>query len=110
MSLSLPVAIFAPALAAQMLAALLFGLSSAAFYATLQAHILALRPGQAGSVSAVVGLIGMAGMGFPLAAGAVSDAVGLAAGVALYAVVPAGVLALVLVDAAIHRATPPSSG
>ena len=110
MLLSLPVAIFAPALAAQMLAALLFGLSSAAFYATLQAHILALRPGQAGSVSAVVGLIGMAGMGFPLAAGALSDAVGLAAGVALYAIVPAAVLALVLVDAAIHRATPPPSG
>jgi predicted MFS family arabinose efflux permease len=108
MALSLPIAIFAPVLTVQMPAALVFGLSSAVFYATLQAHILALRPGQAGSVSAVVGLIGMAGMGFPLAAGALSDTVGLAAGVALYAIVPAIVLALILVDGATHRPPTPT--
>lgn len=98
MALSLPIAIFAPVLAVQLPAALVFGASSAVFYATLQATILVLRPGQAGSVSAVVSLIGMAGMGFPLATGALSDAFGLTAGVALYGLVPTVVLALVLID------------
>ena len=107
MALSLPIAIFAPALAVQLPAALVFGVSGAIFYATLQAEVLALRPGQAGSVSAVVSLIGMAGMGFPLATGALSDALGLAAGVGLYAVVPAAVLALVLIDGGTHRPAPP---
>jgi fucose permease len=87
-------------------AALVFGLFSAIFYATLQAEVLALRPVQAGSVSAVVSLIGMAGMGFPLATGALSDAFGLAAGVALYAIVPAFVLMLVLIDAAVSKPRP----
>ncbi|HZZ88602.1 MAG TPA: MFS transporter [Caulobacteraceae bacterium] len=100
MALSLPTTIFLPILAAQGLAALVFGVASAAFYSTLQAEILASRPGQAGSVSAVVSLVGMLGMGFPLAAGALSDGFGPAAGVALYAAVPAVVLALVLLDAA----------
>lgn len=106
MTLALPIAIFAPALAVQAQAALVFGLFSAIFYATLQAEVLALRPGQAGSVSAVVSLIGMAGMGFPLATGALSDAFGLAAGVALYAIVPAFVLMLVLIDAAVSKPRP----
>jgi MFS transporter, FSR family, fosmidomycin resistance protein len=106
MVMSLPMAIFAPALGVQTPAALVFGGSGAIFYATLQADILALRPGQAGSVSAVVSLIGMAGMGFPLATGALSDAFGLAAGVALYAIVPALVLGLVLIDAATRKPRP----
>ena len=109
MAIALPIAIFTPALAVQGLAALVFGVTSAIFYATLQAEVLALRPGQAGSVSAVVSLIGMAGMGFPLATGALSDAFGLAAGVALYAVVPAFVLALVLIDSAANRKSPSDS-
>ena len=109
MTLSLPIAVFAPALPVQILAAAVFGAASATFYATLQAAILALRPGQAGSVSAVVSLIGMAGMGFPFATGVLSDAFGLAAGVALYAIVPAVVLALVLVDAASLRPRPPDA-
>jgi predicted MFS family arabinose efflux permease len=103
MALLLPIAIFAQSLAIQLPAALVFGVSGAIFYATLQAQVLALRPGQAGSVSAVVSLIGMAGMGFPLATGALSDTFGLAAGVALYGVVPAVVLALVLIDGAAHK-------
>jgi hypothetical protein len=103
----LPIAIFAPALMVQLLAALVFGLSGAIFYATMQAEILSLRPGQAGSVSAVVSLIGMAGMGFPLATGALSDAFGLGAGVALYGVVPAIVLARVLLDRATPKPKPP---
>jgi predicted MFS family arabinose efflux permease len=106
MALALPIAIFAPGLAIQAPAALIFGVTSAVFYATLQTAVLSLRPGQAGSVSAVVSLIGMAGMGFPMATGVVSDAFGLSAGVALYAIVPAFVLALVLTDAAIRKPGP----
>jgi predicted MFS family arabinose efflux permease len=92
---SLPIVVFAPALLVAMSAMAVFGAAGAVFYVTLDAEILSLRPGQTGSVSAAVSLIGMLGMGFPALVGAVSDAFGLAAGLSLYLLVPVIILPLV---------------
>jgi predicted MFS family arabinose efflux permease len=94
MAAALPAAIFAPWLGAQMAAGAVFGAAGACFYTALQAAALGLRPGQVGATSAVVGLIGMIGMGFPALVGLVADAHGLAAGVGLYAAIPVVVLGL----------------
>jgi predicted MFS family arabinose efflux permease len=95
MAASLPAAIFAPWLAAAVAAGAVFGAAGALFYTALGAATLSLRPGQAGTTSAVVGVVDMAGIGFPAVVGMVADAHGLAAGMALYAAVPLVTLALV---------------
>ena len=92
---SLAAAVFAPALPLEVASMALFGAAAAVFYVTLDAKILSLRPGQTGSVSAAVSLIGMVGMGFPAVVGAVSDAYGLAAGLSLYLAVPVIILPLI---------------
>jgi hypothetical protein len=94
-ALTLPLAAFAPWLALRFAAVMLFGAAGAVFYVILNARVLALRPGQAGSVGATVSLIGMLGMGFPGVVGAVADAFGLGAGLALYALIPVLILPLV---------------
>ena len=99
LALSLPATLFAPWLAAQMAAGLVFGAAGAVFYTTLDSLVLSLRPGQAGATSAVVGLVGMLGMAFPALVGAVADAYGLAAGVGLYAAIPIAILALAGLEA-----------
>ncbi|HXQ09363.1 MAG TPA: MFS transporter [Caulobacteraceae bacterium] len=93
--LALPLAAFAPALWLELPAMVLFGAAGAVFYVALEAELLSLRPGQTGSVSAAVSLIGMVGMGFPALVGATSDAFGLAAGLSLYLLVPVIILPLV---------------
>jgi predicted MFS family arabinose efflux permease len=94
MTAALPAAIFMPFLPLQMAAALGFGAAGAVLYNSLEAVILSLRPGQAGATSAVVSLVGMTGMGAPALVGALADAHGLGAGIALYAAVPPIILAL----------------
>ncbi len=89
-------------------AALSFGLVGAVFYATLQATYLGLRPGEAGTTQAVVSTIGLLGIAFPAAVGVVSDALGLAAGLGLYAAVPVLLVIALLVEAGAASA-PPSS-
>jgi len=96
MAAGLPVMAFAPWPALILAGGGLFGLSSAVFYTRLQAAVMRLRPGQAGSTGAVVSAIGLVGVGFPALAGQVSDAWGLAAGLLLYAAVPAAIFVLVL--------------
>src|SRR6185437_12066674 len=54
---TLPAAVFLPFLPLQLAAALGFGVAGAVLYTSLQGVVLALRPGQAGSTSAVVGAI-----------------------------------------------------
>ncbi|HEX3406240.1 MAG TPA: MFS transporter, partial [Caulobacteraceae bacterium] len=85
---ALPVAIFLSWLPLQILGAFGFGLAGAVLYTSLQGAVLALRPGQAGATSAVVGAVGMIGMAFPALVGAIADAYGLGAGLALYAAIP----------------------
>ena len=91
---TLPVAIFLPYLPLQLAAAFGFGAAGAALYTSLQSAALALRPGQAGATSAVVSSVGMIGMAYPALVGALADAYGLGAGVALYAAIPPVILAL----------------
>ncbi|MGH6956565.1 MAG: MFS transporter, partial [Caulobacteraceae bacterium] len=94
MSLFLPAALFAPALALRLAAGFGFGIAGAVFHTALSAAVLRLRPGQAGAVSAAVSLIGMIDMGFPALAGWAADAAGLLAAIGLYLAVPPLVLAL----------------
>ena len=93
MTLALPAALFGPP-AVVVAGGFAFGLVGAVFYTALQSVILTLRPGQAGSTGAVVSAVSLAGAVFPGLVGAVSDAHGLAAGLLLYAAVPALVLGL----------------
>ncbi len=93
MALALPATLFGPPLVV-VLGGFAFGLGGAIFYTALQGVVLTLRPGQAGSTSAVVSAVGLAGAAFPGLVGAVSDAHGLAAGLLLYAAVPALILGL----------------
>jgi predicted MFS family arabinose efflux permease len=99
-ALALPLAAFAPLLPIAFAAAAAFGAGTAVFYTTLHARTLALRPGQAGAVSAVVGLTGMLGLGFPALAGLIADRYGLAAGVGLYGAIPLVILVLLGLDRA----------
>lgn len=96
--LALPAMVYAPWVPLQAAAGAAFGFAGAVFYADLQARILMLRPGQAGSFSAVVSLTGAAGLVYPALVGAASDRFGLAAGLALYAAIP---LALLLASPAV---------
>jgi hypothetical protein len=80
----------------QVAAGFAFGASGAVFYSVLQATYLSLRPGQAGTSQAVVSTIGLLGIGYPALVGAVADGYGLMAGLALYAVVPVGMVLLLV--------------
>lgn len=95
-ALSLPVMAFGPQAWLVVGGGLVFGFSGAVFYTALQSLVLTLRPGQAGSTGAVVSAIGLAGAGFPALVGWAADAWGLAAGLCLYAAIPAAMLALTL--------------
>ncbi|MBI2760474.1 MAG: MFS transporter, partial [Chloroflexi bacterium] len=86
--------IVAPTALAQAAAGFSFGVAGAVFWSVVQAAYLSLRPGQAGATQAVVSTIGMFGIAYPALVGAVADARGLTAGLVLYAVVPAVMIAL----------------
>ncbi len=78
--------------------AVVFGFGIIGFWTALQSRVLLLRPGQAGTVSAVVSTIEFAGFVIPIGIGAVVDAHGLRAGIACYAVVAMLLAAIVVVD------------
>ncbi|HLG72853.1 MAG TPA: MFS transporter [Chloroflexota bacterium] len=101
---SIATLVFVPLPPLQVLAAIVFGFAGAVFYAVLESTYLSLRPGQAGTTGAVISAIGLAGLAFPALVGAVSDAHGLTAGMALYAAIPVLVVALVLAAGAATRA------
>ncbi|HVA24862.1 MAG TPA: MFS transporter, partial [Chloroflexota bacterium] len=98
LAVSLIVLVLAPAVWLEVAAGLGFGFSGAVFYSVLEAAYLGLRPGQAGTTGAAVSIIGLAGIGFPTLVGAVTDHHGLATGVAVYAVVPIAILALLVAE------------
>ncbi len=66
---------------------LLVGVFLVRVWVALQARVLRVRPGQAGTVKAVVALVETVGWGLPLLAGAVADRTNVTAGVATYAAV-----------------------
>ncbi len=76
--------------------ALVFGFGMIGFWTALQARVLLLRPGQAGTVSAVVSTIEFAGFLIPIGIGVVVDAHGLRAGIACYAVLALLLAAIVM--------------
>jgi FSR family fosmidomycin resistance protein-like MFS transporter len=78
--------------------ALVFGFGIIGFWTALQARVLKLRPGQAGTVSAVVSTIEFSGFLIPIGIGVVVDMYGLRAGLACYAVLAGLLLALVAFD------------
>jgi len=78
--------------------ALVFGFGIIGFWTALQSRVLLLRPGHAGTVSAVVSTIEFAGFVIPISIGAVVDAHGLRAGIACYAVVAVVLAIIVVVD------------
>jgi predicted MFS family arabinose efflux permease len=88
--------VYVPFPPAQTLGGLAFGYSGALFWSVLQAATLGLRPGQAGTTSAVVSTVGLFGIGYPPLVGAVADRAGLPAGLGLYAAVPALMFVLLL--------------
>jgi FSR family fosmidomycin resistance protein-like MFS transporter len=88
-----------PYVVIQAVSAFIFGFAGAVFYSVLQATILGMRPGQAGTTSAVVSTIGLLGIAFPPLVGAVSDAAELTTGLALYVLVPVVMIALLVAGA-----------
>ncbi|MGE0544715.1 MAG: sugar MFS transporter [Dehalococcoidia bacterium] len=92
----------------QAVSAFAFGFTGAVFYSVLQAVILGMRPGQAGTTSAVVSTIGLLGIAFPPLVGAVSDATGLTTGLMLYVLVPVLMLLLLAAGAPATREATPS--
>lgn len=96
LTMAAPVMIFGPTAWLVLAGGLGCGVAGAVFYTALQSVILTLRPGQAGATGAVVSAVGLAGAGFPGLVGWVADTWGLAAGMGLYAAIPAVVLALLL--------------
>ncbi|HEV2767520.1 MAG TPA: MFS transporter [Acidimicrobiales bacterium] len=66
---------------------LLVGVFLVRVWVALQARVLRVRPGQAGTVKAVVALVETTGWGLPLLAGAVADRTNVTAGLAAYAAV-----------------------
>ena len=79
------------------MAAITFGFAGAVFYSALVASLLSDQPDQAGTIHAVVSMIGLFGVAFPTLVGAVADSFGLTAGLGVYAIIGPLILALLLV-------------
>jgi FSR family fosmidomycin resistance protein-like MFS transporter len=65
-----------------------FGVGLNLTWLGVQHRMLTLRPGEAGRTKAVVSAVEMCGLAIPIVIGALSDALGLRAGLAAYAVLP----------------------
>lgn len=84
------------------------GAAGAAFYSIVYAGLLRLRPGQVGATGTVSSYIDTLALAFPPLVGATADAAGLQAGLALYALIPAGILILLLVSPAANGQLAPT--
>ncbi|HEX5939980.1 MAG TPA: MFS transporter [Dehalococcoidia bacterium] len=78
----------------------LTGAAGAAFYSIMYAGLLRLRPGQVGATGTVTSYIDTLALAFPPLVGVTADAAGLHAGLALYGLIPIGILILLLVSPA----------
>src|SRR5262245_33407603 len=87
-----------PSLVTTLLGAFAVGVGLNLCWLALQHRTLTLRPGQAGTTMALVNTIEFTAFAVPIAIGALADAAGLTAGLWAYALVPAALLALVLLD------------
>ncbi|MGH8986352.1 MAG: MFS transporter, partial [Acidimicrobiia bacterium] len=73
------------------------GVAGAVFWVSLQAAMLRARPGQTGTTYAVIATLSLPALAVPPLIGAVADHFGLVTGLALYALLPLLVMAVVLV-------------
>jgi predicted MFS family arabinose efflux permease len=71
-----------------------FGAGSALFWVAYQARLLRLRPGRAGAVTTVVGLLEQPAVLIPAAIGGLADRAGLQAAMLAYAALPVGLVVL----------------
>lgn len=94
--------VIAPETVTASVASLLVGTFLVRVWIDVQARVLTVRPGQAGTVKAVVAVVETVGWLLPLLAGVIADRVDVTAGLAAYAVFA---WALVAAGAALHRAT-----
>jgi FSR family fosmidomycin resistance protein-like MFS transporter len=94
----------APIAVAVAASVLVFGFATGRFFVALMTRILDLRPGQLGTVYAVISAVEFAGFVFPLGAGVIADALGIAIGLACYVLLAAVLAAVVGVQARRERA------
>jgi predicted MFS family arabinose efflux permease len=87
--------------------ALVFGFGIIGFWTALQARVLKLRPGQAGTVSAVVSTIEFSGFLIPIGIGMLVDAHGLRAGIGCYALLALLLVAIVAFERTHQRTVQP---
>ncbi len=69
-----------------------FGIAGAVYWVSLQASMLRARPGQTGTTYAVIATLSLPALAVPPVIGAATDRFGVAAGLSLYALVPAAIL------------------
>lgn len=85
----------APSVGLQALGAFAVVVGLAAMWVTLETVFLSIRPGLAGTVTAVVSLVSLPAAAIPLLAGALADRLGVGAAMSFYAGIAAAVLAWV---------------
>lgn len=85
----------APSVGVQALGAFAVVVGLAAMWVTLETVFLSIRPGLAGTVTAVVSLVSLPAAAIPLLAGALADRLGVGAAMSFYAGIAAAVLAWV---------------
>ena len=81
---AITVLVLVPNLEVQLAAAAVSGVCAAALWVAIQGATLGLRPGQAGTTSAVVSSIALPAYAFPVLVGAIADGAGLTAAMSLY--------------------------
>jgi len=96
-------AVLVPWIPLVLVAAFVFGAAIAVFWVTLQAHMFTLHPGRVGTVKAAVTTIELGGFTIPVAAGAVADAAGVGAGLAVFTAVAVALLAVSVLTRAGRR-------
>jgi predicted MFS family arabinose efflux permease len=101
--------VVAPAVPLQILAGLVAGIASAVFWTRVQAAMLGLRPGQAGTTAAVVGYLAMPSALVPLVAAGLADRFGLGAALACYVVIALLLTAVAAVTPTGSSVTRPST-
>jgi predicted MFS family arabinose efflux permease len=101
--------VIAPAVPLQLVAGLAAGIASAVFWTRVQAAMLGLRPGQAGTTAAVVGYLAMPSALVPLLAAALADRYGLGAALACYVVIALVLTAVAAVTPTGSSLTRPST-
>ena len=109
MPAAIAVLVLVPSLPVQYAAAAVSGACGAVVWVAVQALSLGLRPGRAGTTSAVISTIALPALAFPVVAGLVADHAGLPTAMALYVAVTLAVAFLLVPLGRLRRADPGST-